>query len=201
MRVWILVVAGGVLPLLLGAPLGSITTDAGEGTWAHPMEPTAHLLLMLGLALAHALVVAGYVVTAQRSSGAAAAYAKVGALGMAMVAICEVWSGLVAETDLDAPIITALEIGYGLSSVVIVVGSVGAGLALRSDGSPVALPLLVIGLVLVVAVTLRFTASDAVGVAALTAWHLLYVWFGLALRRDTADPNAHRRRSTSVGHR
>jgi hypothetical protein len=159
-RAWTSVVVGAVLPLVLGVSLGSMSTDSGQGTWAHPMPPTAFLLLSLGLAVSHLLVLVGYVEVARRSAGSATVFAGVGGLGTALVAACEVWSGLLAETDLDAAVVTALEAGYGVCTVLIVVGTVGAGLVLRPTGSPFALPLLVNGLAMVVASVVRFTAPD-----------------------------------------
>ena len=68
MRTATSVIVGAVLPLLLGASLGSLTTDDGKGTWAHPVQPTAFLLMSLGLALAHLLVLVGYVEVRRRSA-------------------------------------------------------------------------------------------------------------------------------------
>ena len=182
MRTWILVVIGAVLPLVGGATLGSITTDAGEGTWAHPVEPTAFLALSVLLAVSHLLVMLGYLAVAAGTAGSAAALARLGAAGLAALAVCEVWSGLLASTDLDATVVDVLEVGYGISSVAIVVGTVGAGAALHRTGSPYALPLLAAGIVLAVVIPVRFLAPDVVGVVGLTIWSLLYVWLGLRLR-------------------
>ena len=60
MRAGVLVIIGAILPLVLGATLGSITTVEGKGTWAFPMQPTAFLLLSLGLAVSHLLVLIGF---------------------------------------------------------------------------------------------------------------------------------------------
>ncbi len=181
MRTGKLVIMGAVLPLLLGASLGSFTTTEGEGTWAYPMLPTAFLLLSLGLAAGHLLVLLGYLEIARRSRGAGSRFATVGGLGTALVAACEVWSGLVAKTQLDASVITALDVGYAVSSMAIVVGTLGAGIALRASRSRLASPLLVNGLFLLVAIPVRFLASDGLGIAALTIWSLLYVWVGVRL--------------------
>lgn len=181
MRAGVLVIIGAVLPLVLGATLGSITTVDGKGTWAYPMQPTAFLLLSLGLAVSHLLVLIGYFEVARRTTGAGSKFAAVGGLGTAIVAACEVWSALVAKTDLDASVIGALNTSFAVSSIVILVGTLGAGIALHATKSRFALPLLVSGGFFLVAVPVRFLASDGFGIAALTIWSLLYIWLGIRL--------------------
>jgi hypothetical protein len=182
MRSWILVMIGAVLPLVGGASLGSITTHDGSHTWSYPVQPTAFLLMSIGLAISHLLIVIGYVEVARRTTGPGSTLARVAAMGTTAVAACELWSGMVARTDLDAPVLTALNLGYAISGVLIAVGTVGSGLTLRSVRSRFALPLLVNGLFFVVALLLRFLAGDGVGIAALTVWSLLYCWLALSLR-------------------
>jgi hypothetical protein len=181
MRAGVLVIIGAVLPLVLGVTLGSITTAEGKGTWAYPMQPTAFLLLSLGLAVSHLLVLIGYLEVARRTTGAGSKFATVGGLGTAIVAACEVWSALVAKTDLDASVIGALNTSYAVSSIVILVGTLGAGIALHATKSRFALPLLVSGGFFLVAIPVRFLASDGFGIAALTIWSLLYIWLGIRL--------------------
>jgi len=180
-RTGALVIIGAVLPLVLGASLGSLTTTEGEGTWAYPMRPTAFLLLSLGLAVSHLLVMLGYREVARRTSGTASRFAALGGLGSALLAACEVWSGFVAETDQDAGVLDALDTGYAVSSIVVIIGTLGAGFVLYSEKSRFAMPLLVNGGFLLVAVPVRILGSDGVGIAALTAWSLLYVWLGIRL--------------------
>jgi hypothetical protein len=187
MRAWTLVLTGAVLPLVVGASLGSITTTATD-TWASPVQPTAFLWLSVGLAISHLLILIGYLEVARRTSGPGATLAKVGGVGTAAVAVCELWSGLMARTDLDSSVLTALTAGYGVCSVIIAVGTVGSGLALRGTGSPFALPLLVNGLFFVVASILQFFASDGLGIAALTVWSLIYGWLALRLRTAAGSP-------------
>lgn len=182
MRIWILVVIGAVLPLVGGATLGSITTDSGEGTWAHPVEPTAFLALSVLLAVSHLLVMLGYLAVASDSRGAGAALARLGAAGLGVLAACEVWSGLLASTALDATVVDILNLGYALASVAIIVGTVGAGFALRGTGSPYAVPLLVIGVFLAIVIPVQFLVSDVAGIVGLTIWSLLYIWLALRLR-------------------
>ncbi|MEJ7833534.1 MAG: LysR family transcriptional regulator [Nocardioides sp.] len=104
-----------------------------------------------------------------------------GGLGTAIVAACEVWSALVAKTDVEASVIGALNTSYAVSSIVIIVGTLGAGIALHATKSRFALPLLVSGGFFLVAVPVRFLASDGFGIAALTIWSLLYIWLGIRL--------------------
>lgn len=196
-----LVIVGAVLPLLLGASLGSLTTSEGEGTWSYPMQPTAFLLLSLGLAISHLLVLLAYVEVARRSTGAASRFATLGGVGTALVAACEVWSGLVAETQLDAAAITALDTSYAVSSLTVLVGTLGAGMALRALRSRLAMPLLVNGLVLLVAVPIRFFGSDGLGIAALTIWSLLYVWVGVRLSVRGPTDQLETDRTQVAGHR
>jgi hypothetical protein len=182
MRTWILVVIGAALPLVVGGALGSITTSEGKHTWAYPVQPTAFLLLSVGLAVSHALVLLGYTEVSRRTHGVASTLARTGALGTVLITGCELWSGLAAKADLDSSTVTALDVAYAVSSVVIVVGTLGCGLVLRRSGSTFATPLVVNGAFLVVATLLKNFASDGVGIAALTIWSLLYVWLALRIR-------------------
>lgn len=180
------VIIGAVLAPLAGATLGSVTTTAGKGTWAHPVEPTAFLLMSIGLAIAHLLIAVGYIEVGRRSTGPAATFANLGALGTLLAAGVEIWSGLLAETNLDDAAVTWLDRGYLVTAVLILVGTLGAGVVLVRAGSRLAMPLLVNGgffaLVMVVrfVVTQGATISD-LAIAGLSIWSLLYIWLGVRL--------------------
>ena len=180
------VIVGAVLPLLLGATLGNLTTDSGKHTWAYPMTPTAFLLLSVGLAVSHLLVMFGYLEVGRRSTGVARPLALVAAVGSAVLVVSELWSGLLARTALDAGVITALTASYAVASSVVLVGTLGAGVVLGRARSTLAAPLLLNGLLLLAAEPVRFLASDGWGVAALTVWSVSYTWLGLRLRPRTA---------------
>lgn len=183
------VVVGGALPLLLGATLGSTTTTAGAGTWAAPMPASAFLALSLGLAVSHLLVLPAYTALAREGAGWTGRAALLGAAGSAVLAACEVWSGLLARTALGSPVLVALDAGYLVSALAVVVGTLVAAVGLwRSvPRSPLAWPVLVNGLLLLVATVVKYLVSDGLGIAALTAWSLSYVWWGLRLRRGTTS--------------
>lgn len=176
-----LVVAGAVLPVVASAVLGSITTDYGDGTWAGTVQPTAFLLLSVGLAVGHLLVVVGYREVARLTTGAGSRLAALGGLGTAAVAAVEIWSGLEAETDLGAPVIDVLNGSYFVCSLLILVGTLGAGIVLTRAKSKFGMPLLVNGGFFLLVIPVRFLASDALAIAALVMWSLLYVWLGIVL--------------------
>ncbi len=98
---------------------------------------------------------------------------------------CEVWSGLEARTDLDATVLNVLDTCYAAASVLVLLGTLGAGLLLRRVGSALTAPLLLNGALLLLAIPVRYLASDGWGIAALTLWSLSYVWLGLRLRPST----------------
>lgn len=193
-RVGTLVISGAVLAPLAGATLGSITTSDGEGTWAFPVQPEAFLAMSIGLAVAHLLIAVGYVEVGRRSTGAAAAFAHLGALGTVLAAGVEIWSGLVARADIDDAVVTWLDGGYFVTAVLIVVGTLGAGVALRNAGSRLAMPLLVNGGFFALVIPVRFLGPDGptidvLAIAGLSIWSLLYVWLGvrLAARRESTS--------------
>lgn len=183
MRTSVMVAVGAVLPLVLGASLGGTTTTEGAGTWAAPMPAGAFLVLSLGLAVSHLLVLPGYLAVARATHGLGRTSAWVAAAGTALLTGCEVWSGLEARTALDAAVLDLLDTGYAVGALLVVVGGVGAGVVLRRQGSPLGWPLLVNGAALAVATMLRLAVSDGLGIVALTGWSLLYLWVALALRR------------------
>ncbi len=184
-RAGTLTIAGAVLLPLAGVTLGSITSADGEGTWAHPIHPTAFLLMSIGLSIGHLLVVVGYLEVGRRHGGTVSSLATLGALGTALVAGVEIWSGMLARTDLEAEVIAWLDRSYLATSVLIVVGTLGAGGMLRGAGSPLALPLLVNGAALLAVLPFRFLgaeANDGIVIAGLMVWSVLYVWLGVRLR-------------------
>jgi hypothetical protein len=191
------VVVGGALPLLLGATLGSVTTTAGAGTWAAPMPAGAFLALSLGLAVSHLLVVPAYTSLAQEGSAPVRRAAVLGAAGSVLLAACEVWSGLLARTPLGSPVLVVLDGGYLVAALAVVVGTLVLAAALwRSAPRPrLSWPVLVNGVLLLVATLLKHLVSDGLGIAALTAWSLSYAWWGLRLPRTSGR----RARSQAVG--
>ena len=84
----------------------------------------------------------------------------------------------------------ALNVGYGVCSLLIAAGSIGGGWLLLRAWRRVGLPLLAGGVFfLVVAIPLTAAGTDNERVLALTVWSLFYVWLGLGLR-TTAIPTA-----------
>lgn len=182
----LLTIIGALLPLALGASLGMMTTDTDQGTWAYPMRSGAFIALSVGLAVAHALVIAGYLEVGRRSTGPGRTLCQVGAVGTALVAGVELWSGALASVARDSGAVTALSAGFFTTSLIIAIGTVGAGIALRSSLPRLARPLLVNGLFLaLVVIPVRFLGNDELAIAALTIWHASYVWLGVALLRTT----------------
>lgn len=181
----LLTIIGALLPLALGATLGIMTTDAGDGTVAYPMPAGAFLALSVGLAVSHLLVAAGYLEVGRRSTGLARTFSQVGAIGTALVGGVELWAGALASASRDSGAVTALTAGYFVTSLIIAIGTVGSGLALRSSLPRLAWPLIVNGLLLgLVVIPVRFLSSDQAGIAALTVWSVSYVWLGVTLQRS-----------------
>lgn len=186
MRVGVLVIIGAVLAPVAGATLGNITTRDGEGTWAFPVQPAAFLLMSICLAAAHLLIAAGYVAVGRRSTAAVSAFANLGALGTVLAAGAEIWSGLVARADIHAAVITWLDRGYFVTAVLILVGTLGSGAASLKARSRLAVPLLVNGGFFALVIAVRFLGTDgpsidALSIAGLSVWSLLYIWLGIRL--------------------
>ncbi|MFP3883801.1 MAG: hypothetical protein ACLFWH_15995, partial [Actinomycetota bacterium] len=108
----------------------------------------------------------------------------------ALVAGVELWSGALASVARDSGAVTALSAGFFTTALIIAIGTVGAGIALRPSLPRLARPLLVNGLFLaLVVIPVRFLGNDELAIAALTIWQASYVWLGVALLRTT-PPNA-----------
>lgn len=191
----VLTIIGAVLPLALGATLGMIPGETGTATVAGPVDPTAFWWLSVGLAVSHLLVMCGYLGVMRLTAGAARVFAVAAAAGTAVIALVEIWAGLIAGTDADSSAAAALTVGYLACSTVIAVGTVGAGLTSWSQARRLAWPLLVNGLFLgLVAIPVRFLADDTLGILLLTLWGLTYIWLGVVLiRTDTATRQSEQR--------
>jgi len=179
-----LTIIGAVLPIVLGATLGSVTDGAVEGSLANPMPPSAFLWLSIGLVITHLLILAGHLAVARLTTGQAHTFTLVAAVGTAAAGGAELWAGLIADADRNGGAVAAILIGYFVCSVAIAVGTVGAGVLLWASARRLALPLLVNGLFFgLVAVPVRFLVFDVAGVAMLTVWGLTHVWLGVVLLR------------------
>lgn len=186
-RPGLLTIIGALLPLALGATLGVMTTDTGEGTLAYPMPPGAFFALSVGLAISHLFVVTAYLEVGRQSTGTARTFSRVGAIGTALVGGVEVWAGALAAAAQDSGSVTALTVGYFITSLTIAVGTVGSGLALRSNRPRLAWPLIINGLLLaLIVIPVRFLGNDQAGIAALTVWSVSYVWLGVNLLRSAS---------------
>lgn len=99
-----------------------------------------------------------------------------------LVAGAEIWSGLAARADIDDAVITWLDRGYFVTSVLILVGTLGSGIALLKAGSRLAMPLLINGGFFALVIPVRFLGTDdALSIAGLSVWSLLYIWLGVRL--------------------
>ena len=186
-RPGLLTIIGALLPLALGATLGVMTTDTGEGTLAYPMPPGAFFALSVGLAVSHLFVVAAYLEVGRQSTGIARTFSRVGAVGTALVGGVELWAGALASASQGSGAVTALAVGYFITSLTIAIGTVGSGLALRLSLPRLAWPLIINGFFLaLVVIPLRFLGSDQAGIAALTIWSVSYVWLGVNLLRSAS---------------
>ena len=191
-----LTIVGGALPLALGATLGSLDGNRHSHSWAYPVPVWAFVTMSAGLALSHWLVASGYLSMMRGGSGPAVVrFAAVALVGTLAVGACELWSAALAKSDENGSAVDALNTGYGVSSVLIAAGSIGAGWLLVRTWRRVALPLLVGSVLLLVAVVLLAVGSDTGQLVALTIWSLTYVWLGIGLRRAPApdsEPVPHR---------
>lgn len=191
----VLTISGAVLPLALGATLGMIQRETGTATVAGPVVPTAFLWLSVGLAASHLLMMCGYLGLMRLTEGAARVFAIAAALGTAVIALVEIWAGLIAEASTDSSAAAALTVGYLACSTVIAAGTVGAGIATWPRNRGLARPLLVNGLFLgLVAMPVRFLADDTLGILLLTVWGLTYIWLGVVLiRTESTTPQSDER--------
>jgi hypothetical protein len=189
---WLWTVIGALVPSAAVLAATRFPASDAKDTWAYPLTPNVFLGLSVTLAIAHFCVALGFDEIADRSGGASArSFAQLGALGILLGGACQIASGVLGRQDRDSDTIGQLNAGYGLATVLIIIGTLGAGIALRRIWVRVGLPLMVSGYFVLFAVSPAFVYSIVKGVdgpriAALTAWSLLYVWLGLAMRKRVA---------------
>lgn len=188
-RGWFWTIVGGLLPVAAGFAAGTFPPGKNDHAWAYPIAPNVFLGMSVALALAHVLIAVGYDDIADRTSGGAARSAlQVGGIGLLIAGGTEIWSGTLARVDRGSQAIVNLNTGYAVAGVLVLAGTLGAGIALARSWTRVAVPLLVNGVILLAGVAPAFAWSvlgkgDAPRIAALTVWNLSYVWLGLALKK------------------
>jgi len=180
---------GGLLPIAAGFATTAFPHSHVKGTWSYPLTVQVFVGLAAVLALAHLLVAVGYDSIGDRSAGGAArSFAQLAALGTLLAAACEVASGVLAKAPRRSEPVDQLNTAYAVATALVLIGTLGAGVALRRAWKRVSIPLVVNGLFIAAALAPAFAVSvmkgdDGPRIAALTGWSMLYVWLGIAMAK------------------
>lgn len=181
--------ASGVLGVLAGVLTLAVPARVAADVWSYPFSFAVGLALGVVLAGIHVLTALGFVAL-RRITGDRAGRAAHGALGLAvaglvLLAVAELASGLIGRQVEDSTAAGIVDALFGVASLVLVVGSVWAGVLLlrRRVGPPrAAWAVLASGVVLLLLVLPANVAGDlGLRTGALMLWSLCFVALGAAL--------------------
>ncbi len=175
--------------------------------WSYPFDANTQWIVGLVLAVTHLLTLAGFLgVLVARPFGpsrAATIGLWVAVVGYVGLTACEVFSGAIGSQRNDSTDANALGGAYGLTSLLIAIGSIVAGvvivrrLGLRSIGWSM---VLWSGILILVLVTPASISDNLVAsMVALTLWSLTLVPLGLAVTRAQDQAQVAPRSSVSAG--
>jgi hypothetical protein len=187
--------ASGVLGVIIGALTLAYPADVPDDQWSYPFPVGVGVVLGVVLGVTHLLTLAGYVgvlaVDPHAGRRAAVAALWVAIAGLAGLAVCEVASGAIGGESTDSTAANVLGSLFGLTSLLIGVGSIVAGVAVVRAGRWTGMArwaLLASGLILVVLVTpANISGNRYLIYPALMLWSLTFVPLGQVLMRPTAQ--------------
>lgn len=175
----------GALVLVLAPPI--VAADV----FSHPLDATWHAVAQLTFFANHVVLGVGLYALALSP----ASHARPGRLGawialgaMALLSVCELWAiplaGATYPSDETAPLDTA----YGVASIGLGIGLVLAGIGVARTRLWTGWRrwiVLVLGIMLFVVVTPGLMLGFVGGRLALATWMVAWVFFGIALTRDS----------------
>lgn len=186
--------ASGVLGAAAGIFALAYPAHVDDHIWSYPFPFGLFVGFSLVLALTHLLALAGFVglreVVGQRGGPAAMGWLWAAIIGFVLLAGCEVASGSIGRSDIDSGTAKAVGGGFGISSMLVALGSIVVGVVLlRKAWSALgAWSLVASGLIIIALVTPAAIAqNDTLRVAALVAWSLCFIPLGLVIARTIAD--------------
>jgi hypothetical protein len=128
-----LCIAGAVLGAVGGLVMAFMQPAVGPDRFSYPFTPTGHRIAEASLAVNHLLLLIGVlgIEWAAASGRGRLGRAGVGVtvVGLTALTLCEVGAILLADSACPTPRTDHLGIGYGLSSILIGLGLVMAGVA------------------------------------------------------------------------
>ncbi len=182
------VVSGG-LGLVAGVVTLAYPAAVPEEQWSYPFTFAVGLAMGVGLAITHVLTLLGVralqLTVADEGRRAAQAGLWVALTGFALLAGCELASGLIGRAALEDAGAQGLSSAFGVASLMTAMGSIIAGAVIRRGRAAAAAPwLLASGIAMIVLVTpANISGNPTFRMVALMLWSLCFVGLGLAVRR------------------
>lgn len=187
-RAGILCLWAGLLGAASGIYLAVVPPAVDPGRYSFPLDSLQFVLIQLWFAVQHIGLILGLLglqATGAAGSGRAAGIGHVAAVaGMALLTLAELVAIGAAGSSAPTPLISLLDVGYGLSILMIGVGLVMVGLAVlrrrQWQGWRRYLPLL-LGVYVFFPMTPAIAGPFVAARLAITGWMLLFAALGWAL--------------------
>jgi hypothetical protein len=182
--------AGALAGAAGGLLLATVTPAVGEDRFSYPLTPTGHRLIEVVFAVNHVLLLVAVVALARTGAAGGGRLARFGigtaAVGMAMLTLCEGGAILLAGSAVPTTQTDLLGAGYGVSTVLIGLGMLLAGIAVvreRRWTGWARYVVLACGLAVFGLVIPGLMMSMVAGRLVLVAWMLIWAALGVALIR------------------
>jgi hypothetical protein len=191
----LLCVLGAAIGAAGGLALVFVTPAVTPDRFSYPLSPGAHRLAEASFAVSHVLLLIGVLglVWAGATGGTRLGRAGITTTvaGLAVLTGCEVGAYALAESACPTAATDRLEAGYGVSTILIGVGLVLAGVAVvRAHGlaGHARYLVLICGVAVFVVVLPGVMGPMVAGRLALVAWMVLWGVLGVALVRHDRSP-------------
>lgn len=188
----LLTVVGAAIGAIGGLVMAFYPPAVGEDRFSYPFTPTGHRIAETAFAVNHVLLLIGVLAVGWAGAAGRGRAGRVGlgatAAGLVLITLCEVGAILLAGSAYPTDRTDLLDMGYGVSSILIGVGLIVAGVAVVRAGrwrGWTRWAVLATGVAVFVVVLPGVFGPMVAGRLVLVAWMLLWAAVGLALVRES----------------
>jgi hypothetical protein len=187
---WLCLV-GAIIGVIGGLVTAFMPPAVAADRYSYPYSPTGFVLAELSFILNHVLLLVGVLGVARSGAAGRGLLGRLGlgttVVGLAALTLCEVGSTALADSAYPTPRTDALDVGYGVASILIGIGLILAGVAVaraRHWTGWARYTVLTCGIAVFVIVIPGVFGTFLAGRLVLVAWMLMFAALGVALIRS-----------------